>query len=114
MTTAGDIICAMMIQAVITTERQTEQVKIRVGHSTMHFGMPIEISPTDSWLSEEHQMIHIHSVIKKLHAAFLICFVVLALFEKCLNFYLFILIINPKDWKKFKTDSDVLRIISII
>ena len=33
----GDIICAiaqwsMMIQAVITTERQTEPVKIRVGH----------------------------------------------------------------------------------
>ena len=33
----GDIICAiaqwsMMMQAVITTERQTEPVKIRVGH----------------------------------------------------------------------------------
>jgi hypothetical protein len=37
----------------------------------MHFGMPMEISPTDSWLSEEHQMIHIRSDRKKeLHAVF--------------------------------------------
>ena len=24
--------------------------------STVHFGLPMEISPTDSWLSEEHQI----------------------------------------------------------
>ncbi len=63
-----------------------------MGHLDNAFGMPMEISPTDSWLSEEHHMIHIRSDRKKkLHAIFLICFVVLALFAQYLNFILFVL-----------------------
>jgi hypothetical protein len=58
----------------------------------MHFGMPMEISPTDSWLSEEHQVIHIRSDRKKnCMQFFIICFVVLALFAQYLNFILFVL-----------------------
>ena len=59
----------------------------------MHFGMPMEISPTDSWLSEEHQMIHIRSDRKKncMQFFFSYLFVVLALFAQYLNFILFVL-----------------------
>ena len=74
--------------------RKTRQSQWKSGWdtSTMHFGMPMEISPTDSWLSEEHQVIHIRSDRKKnCMQFFIICFVVLALFAQYLNFILFVL-----------------------
>ena len=79
----GDIICAiaqwsMMIQAVITTERQDRASKNPDGAPRQCISIfPWNFGPTDSCylLSEEHQTIHIRSDRKKncMQFFFLIC-----------------------------------------
>ncbi len=85
----GDIICAIaqwsvMIQAVITTERQDRASENPDGTHRQC----ISVCPSDSWLSEENHMTHIRSDRKKeLHAVFSYLFCCAGALCTILEFY---------------------------